>query len=301
MLARATRQHGLLCLEDLLAEGVPERRVRRWLEAGRLELVHRGVYRVGGHPATPDGRVLAAILLNGAGTWASHRTACGVWGLPSVPLGGLVELVRPDGTSPARGAARVHRSRTLLPHHVTVHRGIPVTTLSRSLFDLAAIAGPRQLDRAVEEGLRTSHCSLGSLHRVLQDLAQRGRPGIRRMREQLERRGEGYVPTESELDDLGRAVLAPIAGIEWQVPLTDESGYIRRVDGLHVPSGLVIEWDGVAFHGLSRDRAADAAGDERLRALGLEVVRFGWDDVTRQPERVLAEVREHVTARGSGA
>jgi hypothetical protein len=112
------------------------------------------------------------------------------------------------------------------------------------------------------------------------------------MRAVLVERGLDYVPTESELDLLGRAVLAPIEGFEWQVSLSDERGYIRRVDGLHRLGRLVIEWDGAAFHDLADQRRLDDEGDARLRSLGLEVLRFRWPEVARRP----AEVRSAVLA-----
>lgn len=104
--------------------------------------------------------------------------------------------------------------------------------------------------------------------------------------------------TESELDLLGRAVLDAEQGIEWQVPLSDHQGYIRRVDGLHRTGKVVIEWDGAEFHDAATQRALDIAGDERLRALGYAVLRFRWFDVTMQPSKVRSDVRSHV-ARGS--
>jgi very-short-patch-repair endonuclease len=112
------------------------------------------------------------------------------------------------------------------------------------------------------------------------------------MRAVLSERGRGYVPTESELDLLGRAVVAPVGGFEWQVQMSDERGYIRRVDGLHRRGRLVIELDGAEFHDTAHQRRLDAEGDARLRALGLDVVRFRWADVTLRPAVVRRAVAD---------
>lgn len=280
VLRHAERRFGLLTHEDLLVAGVSSRQISRWVDDGRLVALHRGVFRVGGAPPSPEGSILAAILVHGEGTWAAYRSAAALWALPGHPHGGRIELLREIGVSHQRLGARVHRSRAIPAHHVTTHRGIPVTTLSRTVADLAGVIGPARLDRLVEEALRTRWCTVGSLFRVHHDLAGRGRPGTRRLREVLARRGEGYVPTESELDVLGRAAVRQVPGIEWQVQMFDEQGYIRRVDGLHRDGGVVIEWDGADFHDAAHQRAADQAGDERLAALGLEVVRYRWPDVT---------------------
>lgn len=169
-----------------------------------------------------------------------------------------------------------------------------MTTLSRTLFDMAGVVGPRMLDPMVEAALRTSNCTIGSLHHVLEDLATSGRPGVQSLRRVLHRRGRDYVPTESELDVLGRRVVAGIDGIEWQVELSDEQGYIRRVDGFHRASGVVIEWDGAEFHDRFRQRALDAAQDHRLHGMGLIVLRFRWHAVVGDAESVRATVLRHL-------
>jgi very-short-patch-repair endonuclease len=92
-------------------------------------------------------------------------------------------------------------------------------------------------------------------------------------------------------------VVASISGIDWQVEVSDERGYIRRVDGMHRGSGLVIEWDRAAFHDGDAQRALDEDGDRRLGLLGLRVVRYRWADVTSDAARVRHEVRQLVAER----
>ncbi len=189
----------------------------------------------------------------------------------------------------------------MLDHHHTVVRSIPVTTLPRTIFDLGGWLPLGPLDRLVEVGLRTRSCSVGALYRVLADLGGRGRPGTVAMRTVLERRGPDYVPTESELDRLGRAAIGVVPGMEWQVELGDEQGYIRRVDGFHPASGVVLEWDGARFHDLDRQRELDQAGDLRLAAMGLRVHRFRWFQVTEDPASVRRAVRLAVAGEALAA
>lgn len=294
---RAERQFGLVTSADLASCGVAPRQITRWLDAGRLVSHARGVFRIAGSPLTTDVRILAAVLVHGPDTWASHRTAAWLWQIEGFGRPGRVELVRPASTSNERSSALVHRSTLLLPHHRAKVGPIPVTSLSRTLFDLASQVGPKPLGRAIESGLRTSSCSIGSLYRVAEELGGRGRPGTVAMREALAERGRDYIPTESELDVLGRAVVSTIPGIEWQVPLSDGRGYIRRVDGLHRRASVVIEWDGAAYHDTPEQRALDAAGDARLHACGYRVLRYDWDAVTLTPAEVRAEVARLVAAR----
>lgn len=291
---RARRQHGLVTIADLRAAGVNERRRRRWAASGHLYREGRGVYRMAGTPSTTEARLLAAVLARGPDTIVSHLSAAWVWGLPRVGTPSRVDVTRSASSNGRElNGVRVHRSGCLPRHHRTAHRGIPVTTLARTLLDVAVVVGPNLLDDHVEAALRTRFCTIGSLYRVLDDSGIRGRPGVADLRRVVERRGRDHVPTESELDVLGREVVSEIDGIEWQVEISDEQGYIRRVDGLLRESNLVIEWDGAEFHDLDRQRALDAEQDRRLEAMGLTVLRFRWAEVTRTPERVRERIRLH--------
>jgi hypothetical protein len=290
LLEAAAARHGILCRSELHAIGWTDARIARYRQGGSLVRLAPGVYRVGGAPATTESEVLGAVLVHGAYTIASHRTAAWLWGLPGFGRPGRIELMRRSATNNHRAGVIIHRTKNLASHHHAVVRGVPVTSLPRTLFDLAGSVAPAHVERAVEAALRMPHCTIGALHRILAELGRRGREGTTTMRSILADRDHAYAATESELDLIGRAVVAPIAGIEWQVEMADDRGYIRRVDGLHRVGRLVIEWDGAAFHDTPRQRQLDDAGDARLRALGLDVVRFGWHDVTAAPEAVRAEV-----------
>lgn len=290
-------RHGVVTSAELLGVGLSTGQVETLAEKDRLVRVGPGTWRVRGAPDCLEARVLGALLGLEGDAWASHHTAARLWGLRVHGRPGVIDVTRPYGVSARRGAVCVHRSTSIPEHHVTTHRGVPLTTVPRTLFDLARRTGPRVLDRAVEEALRADLCTVGSLHRVLAELGGRGRPGTRKMREVLERRDAGYVPTASELEAVGRAVLGDIPGIEWEVPMTDEEGYIRRVDALVRDAMVVVELDGDRYHGQPSDIADDAAGDLRLTRLGFVVERCTWTALTRRPEAVRATV-ERLVAGG---
>lgn len=290
LMDHVSERHGVVTRAELIGADLSETQVDRLTASGRLVIAGVGVFRVAGAPDSFEGRVLSAILGTESEVWASHRTAARLWGIrvpgPDRPM----EVSRPYGLSARRGGLRVHRTTYLPEHHRTMVRQIPVTTAARTLFDLARSTSPHLLDRAVEEALRDRLCSVGALHRVLAELGGRGRPGTRRMRSILEHRDIDYIPTASELEAVGRAVLGAIPGIEWEVNMSDEQGYIRRVDAMVRSARVVIEFDGVTYHGQPTDVAHDNAGDARLIAAGYVVLRFGWIDLTSRPESVRATV-----------
>ncbi len=296
LMEQVAERHGVVTRTELTSAELSADQIDRLSATGRLIATGNGAYRMAGAPASFESRVIGAILATEGEAWASHHTAARLWDIRVPAPEHPIELMRPYGLSANRRGVTVHRSTLVLPWHVTSIRRIPVTTAARTLFDLARTTGHAVLDRAVEGALRDRLCTIGALHRVLAELGGRGRPGTRRMRAILESRGVDYVPTSSELEGLGRAVLGSVPGIAWEVPISDEQGYVRRVDGLVRSARVVIEFDGRRFHGQPSAVAHDSTTDARLLAAGFVILRFGWIDLTRRPETVRATVDRLVLA-----
>ena len=151
----ADRQHGVVARRQLLELGMGRRAIARRLESMRLRPVHRGVYAVGHRELSQVGWWMAAVLACGPGAVLSHRCAAVLWGMlenASATVDVIVprELTRRDGIRPHTAA--------LAADERTVHAGIPVTTVARTLLDLAAVLDPHALNRALEraEALRLS-------------------------------------------------------------------------------------------------------------------------------------------------
>ena len=124
------------------------RAVGHRLERGRLHSLHLGVYAVGHDALSERGRWMAAVLAGGDGAVLSHRSAAALWRLrPSAR--GQAEVTAP-GRRGRRPAIQFHQTR-LRADEVTVHDGIPVTTVARTLLDLASVVEQRQVERAINE------------------------------------------------------------------------------------------------------------------------------------------------------
>ena len=145
MAARAAEQWGVVSRAQLRGAGIAPANVDYWVKAGRLRVMHRGVYAVGHAILRPEGHRLAAVLACGPGAVLSHRSAAAHWGL----LG--TDQERIDVTAPATRhgvpGIRLHRSRSLDARDTTSHEGVPITTIARTLLDLAATARAEQLER----------------------------------------------------------------------------------------------------------------------------------------------------------
>jgi very-short-patch-repair endonuclease len=72
-----------------------------------------------------------------------------------------------------------------------------------------------------------------------------------------------------------------------------------RVDALWRERSLAVELDGGAAHSglaaMKRDREREMA----LRSMGFRVVRYSWDQITRRPEQVTADLRRLLETPGS--
>ena len=134
---------------QLLESGWTSQRIARAVRARRLHRKHRGVYAVG-HPRLDDvGRAWAALLACGGGAVLSHRSGGVASGLP-VGHSGTVEVSVPGraGRCGHRGVT-VHRPVVLPASDITRVATLPVTTVTRTVIDLAPRFARRPLERVV--------------------------------------------------------------------------------------------------------------------------------------------------------
>jgi very-short-patch-repair endonuclease len=130
------RQHGVVTSAQLLEAGLSAPGVTRRVAAGRLHRIHRGVYALGNPNLTREGHWRAAVLACGEGAVLSHESAAALWKLsPTSPAVVHITIPGSNGRRKRRGIV-IHRSTTLTPADTTIHRGIPVTTVARTLRDL---------------------------------------------------------------------------------------------------------------------------------------------------------------------
>jgi hypothetical protein len=281
----ATRQHGVVTRRQLLSVGLTSREIQRRLEAGRLHLAHRGVYWAGHKAVTQHGRWLAAVLACGDHAVLSHRFAAALWGIMRAPEGRVEVIVGRSGRGRRPGIA-LHRSSTLSKEHRTIRHGIPVTTVTRTLFDLAAVVSPTQLRRAVEEADRLELLDVEALATTCE--RNSGRRGTGRLRELLIGHRNGPTETRSALEHRFRR-LCEGAGLP--PPAVNVMVHGIEVDLLWRRQWLVIELDGYAYH---RGRAAferDRRRDAMLTLAGYRVIRVTHRRLMDEPTTVLGELR----------
>src|SRR5688500_6370863 len=123
----ASRAHGVVTRAQLLHAGVTYRQIEERLKSGALLPVHRGVYRVGHLAPSMEARYLAAVLACGDGALLSGRAAAYLLGL----LRGSAPV--PEVTTPTKRHVAGVTTRRAHQEDATTWRGIPVTTVPRTL------------------------------------------------------------------------------------------------------------------------------------------------------------------------
>ncbi len=250
------------------------------------------VQRLAGSSRTFKQRCMAAVLETGPDTVISRESAAVLWKLPGF-RSGAVKVTRPiNATSRPSKLATTHESRLLPEHHRSSVDGIPVTSVARTLFDLAGCVHPLRAERALDNALAHRLVSLEELRRVAIELLEHGRTGSALMRRLLDDRGAGYIPPASGLEARFFALLVA-AGLELPERQVDLGGgvWLGRVDFYVRRSRLVLEVDSVRHHTSKLDAEADARRDAALRAAGFRVLRITEDQLEKRPHEVVALVR----------
>jgi hypothetical protein len=259
------------------------------VRSGHLHAIHRGVYAIGHQRLSQRGHWLAAVLAHGSGALLSHGSAAALWGLqrPRSPID-----VTSSSGHPGRLGIRLHRGR-IHAEDRAIRDATPVTSLARTLFDLAELVDEQRLERVFEEADRLNLLRLRELERVCEHSPGRHalRP-IRRLIAEVRHPETTRSPLEDRFVSFCRRHDLP-------TPVLNTSVLNFEIDALWPAQRLVVELDGFAFHhhhaAFQRDRARDAA----LQAAGYHTIRLTHYRLDHESPIVLTEIRQLLSLGGS--
>lgn len=286
LFAHAARNRGVVttaCARSLgISADTLHRRVRRegWVQ------LFRGAYLVPGAEDTHEARCHAAILLLGERSAVSHDSALYLHALVSPPP--LVHAVVPAARQARnRDGLVVHRSRLLTTADVTRVDNLPVTTVARSLRDVAAIrATGRLLDLAtVAEQRRLTQ---------LDDLAfqaERRIParGGQRYREAVLVRTTDRSDSGLERDTRAGLLQHGLVPHPTTFPVRCPDGRVIHLDIAFAPAWAAIECDGRGFHSDPRAFEVDRLRWRLVQRVGR---RLTWVTRKRLDEDLAGIVEE---------
>jgi very-short-patch-repair endonuclease len=282
LITLADRQYGVVAREQLRAIGMSDTEIRNAIRRGRLRRMHRAVYAVGHRALRAEGHWLAAVLAGGPGTALSHRSAAALWELCRSDRGriDIIVCTRRGDPDPALD---VHRPRRLDAADVTSHKGIAVTTVARTLADLAGVVGDPVLARAVAQAEVLGLYDHGALCDVLN--RSNGRRGARALRAAID---TSPTFTRSELE--GR-FLRMCAKHGLPKPLVNVVVCGHEVDFFWPAARLIVETDGHTYHGTRHAFETDRVRDAELTVAGYRVIRITYRRLRTDPAGVAATIR----------
>jgi len=278
--AIAGRQHGVVGRRQLLDAGVTRWEISARLRSGELLREYPGVYRVGHRAPSREARYLAAVLACGPEAALSGRAAA--------HLHGLLKGRPPPPEVITRTERRIEgiptqRSRTLEPRDVTEVSKIPVTTVPRTLVDLAATLQAEALARACHEAGVLHDTTPAQVEAILN--RRPNRPGAAKLRQILN--GEVHVT----LSTLERRFLTRLRAAGLPLPETNRPASGRRVDCRWPTQRLTVELDGYRYHRSRHAWEQDRRREREARARGDEFRRYAYGDVIEDPRYMLTELR----------
>lgn len=282
----AKAQHGVVARRQLLAMGMGGGAITVRLERGQLHELHRGVYVVGVRRISRKGRWIAAVLASGPGAVLSHRSAGELWRI--LPSGARsIDVIRP-GSQVRREGISAHRLR-LADDEWTVRDGIPVTSPFRTIFDLAAVAEEREVERAFHEAEARRLTDRVSLPILLERYP--GRRGTTNLRALLEaRQPVGIARNDFEEAFLGLVDRFSLRRPRMNAPLAVR-GRFFEIDALWESERVAAELDSREIHGTHKKFETDRLRDRILVAEGWKTMRITWRQLHEEPDEIARDLR----------
>ena len=275
--------------------------IRRLVADGDLLPVGRGAYARSDLAAqlTSDDRggehllrLAAALAVAGPGAVASHQDAAIVHGLALLdrPPSGVVTVTRsPKAPGSRTGRAGIHLHVAKLgSRDVTVRRGVPVTSVERTVVDLARTLPFRAGVVVADSSLFSDQTSAATLHAVV-DACERW-PGTDRARQVVD---FAHPLAESPFESISRVAFRDggLPPPQLQVWIMGSGHAIGRVDFLWEQHRTIAEADGAAKYADPDLARRQLRRDAELREAGFEVVHFTWRELTSAPDQVIESIR----------
>lgn len=276
--AIAARQEGHASRLQLLAAGLSRKVIDHRVARGRLYVVHPGVYAVGCRTRGEAARGWAALLAAGEDGLISHLAAAGIYGIRPHPL--VIDVTTPRHLR-SRDGIRMHR-RVIHPAEVRVIDGLPLTSPSQTLFDLATMLGSAALAKAANQAFVLRLCTLDDL-------------SLTRERNRRRKGAAAFDRLLATLDPEDRTIRSPLESRlarflrERGFPPWESNVRLRvgtdviEPDFLWRDQRVIVEADGRDAHLAPLTFASDRRRDRRLSAEGWHPVRVTSADLDVRP------------------
>ena len=298
ILAVAASNGGVCTRSALLAQGVGEAAIDRHLSTGILQRARSGVHLVAPTGPRTNYHLAVANLPSAA---VSHISAGRVRELPVPVEGQGVEVTVPFEHGGRRfDGVIVHRTRLPLSIDVvTLDDGLPITSLARTVFDLASCLRPNRLEHVIQTAMIHQGLTADEFWACYQPLARHGVRGLRALRQTVFKLMDDEPTPQSKLEAMMDRLLMRhgVFGFRRQYRPPWYDGVRGVVDFAHPQARLVLEADGRSWHATTQAMAEDRRRDRLAAAHGWAVLRVVASELAVRPDSTVDEIRSVLTAR----
>ncbi len=279
----ATRQGGVISAEQLRALGISTATIYRWMRDGRLIRIYPRVFAVGHSAIGIFGRLNAALLYSGPAAALSHQT--GAWWRGFIKAEPRTIHISEPGERASQRRLRLHHPRVV---KVELWNGLAVTSAARTLRDFAWVAEYADLRRALAQADHLGQLDPVAIYAEL----GRGRRGSRHLRRAFGEHLPELAATFSVLEERFLALIDEVS-----LPLPEVNVFVEGllVDCVWRETRLIVELDGHETHDRTAAIEVDRHREMTLRRGGYRVLRYTWQQVTREGHLVVAELRRELS------
>jgi very-short-patch-repair endonuclease len=279
--ALADRQHIVFARWQLVDLGLSRGAIEHRMPSGRLFQIHRGVYSLT-RTLTRRGHWMAAVLACGPDALLSHRSAAALHELRPTSQR-KIDVTVPGPHRRDRDKIRIHSS-TFDTEDIATVDGIPVTSVARTILDLAGVLQKDPLLHAIEEADRRETFDLGAMERVLARRPRaKGRVKLLEILADYRDAPDLRSKLERDFHALVKRAKLPPPQLNTMV-----AGFL--VDVCWPQWRLVAELDGRNFHARRRAFETDRIKDATFQRHGYRILRITYKRVHEQPDAVLSDI-----------
>jgi len=296
----ATGQRGYFTRQQANADGVTDAMLRSRTQSGLLKQHGKRTFSGVFHDPTALAQLLALMLDIGDPVWAFGPTAAALAGADGFVLKAPFHLLVERKRNVHRVGHHIHSVKSLPLIDRAVIDGIPATSATRTIIDLARHGTAEEVTRALDSFLRDLLTTEAFLHKRISKLRSKGRYGIPKLLEII----EGAEITRGGQSFLERRFLELVAeaGLpkpETQVVMSRAGDRLIRVDCFFREADLVVEVLGYRWHRTELQMSADAKRANQLTLDGKRFLQFTYKQVVETPRHTIRDLRTALTQRPS--
>ena len=272
------------------------------LRAGRLTdhdlrrsctRVYRNVYLRRGVEVSAESRAVAAWLWSGKKAVVAGNSAAALLGAKWVDARAPAELITARKRPPP---LIITRNETLLAGETVAVNAIPVTSPSRTAFDLGRRPGLQTAVVRIDALARATGVTVPDVELLIDvHRGARGLTQLRRVLPLVDAGAESPPETRTRLLVIAAGLPRPHTQIE---VLNDWGKVLARIDMGWPAVKVGIEYDGSQHWTDSRVRTNDIDRAAELQRRGWILIRVSADLLRYRPEVVISRVREALRSRG---